>query len=520
MKARPPRSRAKAPPARKRRGGTRSSGTQYGVLVDSAADAILTIDARSRILSANRAVERILGWPPEELHGRGLTVLVPERLLERYRASLERHLRSGEKHIPWEGVELCGLHRSGHEVPLEVCFGEFTRRGRRYYTGIIRDISERKAAERAEQALRDSKQSHRLLFEASPLPVWICDTRTLRFLAVNDAAVAHYGYSRDEFLGMTIEDIRPREDIPTLRAHLAMAPPNLPNAGVWRHRKKDGSVIFVEIARHNLPFEGREARLVVARDVTEQRRAEEALRESELRYRLLFDNNPLPMWVFDTETLRFLAVNEAAIRHYGYSREEFLELTIADIRPPEDVPALRAYLRSVGEGFEEVGLWRHRKKDGTLIDVEIAVHGFVSDGKPARLVVAYDVSERLRADREVRALLEIAQRLGSTLDPEVLLDVLVEGGLELVGAESGCAGLRQREGLCLRYGVRTALSTPILDAGGEVLGFFELHNKRDGSPFSPADEAKLLAVSRAASVAIRNALAYQQVRGTAGRARN
>ena len=93
-----------------------------------------------------------------------------------------------------------------------------------------------------------------------------------------------------------------------------------------------------------------------------------------MQYRLLFENNPLPMWVFDCKTLKFLAVNEAAIRLYGFSRQEFLSMTIADIRPEEDIPALLKATAQPIHGLREVTLWRHRKKDGTIIDVEIVSH--------------------------------------------------------------------------------------------------------------------------------------------------
>jgi PAS domain S-box-containing protein len=137
-------------------------------------------------------------------------------------------------------------------------------------------------------------------------------------------------------------------------------------------------------------------------DVTDRRRAEEQLRDSEERYRLLFDSNPHPMWAYDLETLRFLTVNDAAVRHYGYSRAEFLNMTIADIRPAEDVPTLLVNVAQVTEGLDEAGVWRHRKKDGTLIEVEITSHTLMFDGRPAELVLATDVTERRRTEEALR----------------------------------------------------------------------------------------------------------------------
>jgi two-component system cell cycle sensor histidine kinase/response regulator CckA len=140
-------------------------------------------------------------------------------------------------------------------------------------------------------------------------------------------------------------------------------------------------------------------------EITERRRAEEALRRSEEQYRLLFEANPYPMWVFDSETFRFLAVNDAAIAHYGYSRDEFLAMTILDIRAPEDVPVARV-LAAAGTGPARRGDWRHRKKDGTIIDVEITREVLDLAGRSARLVLVRDITDLKRAAREKEGLEE------------------------------------------------------------------------------------------------------------------
>ncbi len=132
------------------------------------------------------------------------------------------------------------------------------------------------------------------------------------------------------------------------------------------------------------------------------------LREGQERYRQLFDSHPHPMWVYDIETLRFLAVNDAAVRYYGYSRAEFLTMTISDIRPSEDVAQL---VEAVGRsrGRTVAGhVWRHLKKDGGVLDVEISSHDLVFDGRAARLVLAVDVTQRRQAEQ---ALIESEERL-------------------------------------------------------------------------------------------------------------
>jgi two-component system cell cycle sensor histidine kinase/response regulator CckA len=127
-----------------------------------------------------------------------------------------------------------------------------------------------------------------------------------------------------------------------------------------------------------------------------RRRAEGALRASEARYRILFDNSPLPMWVLDIETMAFLAVNEAAVRHYGYSRDEFARMTLSGLRPePSLAPHAEPVLESSSASDGDV--WEHRRKDGSVIIVEIKGHDFELEGRPARLVVANDITERRRA---------------------------------------------------------------------------------------------------------------------------
>jgi PAS domain S-box-containing protein len=144
-------------------------------------------------------------------------------------------------------------------------------------------------------------------------------------------------------------------------------------------------------------------RAIAERDERKRRKlASEALQASEARYRQLFESNPLPMWVFDLETLVFLAVNEAATSHYGYSREQFLAMTIKDIRPPEDIPALLAGIAKRPDGLDAAGTWRHLRRDGTIIDVEITSHSIWFAERSAEIVLANDVTERKRSEDALR----------------------------------------------------------------------------------------------------------------------
>ncbi|HEU4889438.1 MAG TPA: EAL domain-containing protein [Thermoanaerobaculia bacterium] len=223
---------------------------------------------------------------------------------------------------------------------------------------------------------------------------------TGRIRVVNRGAERLLGYKSDGLRDAHVRDILEREDNLTT-GQLLNSMGVLEHPMVWR--TSEGARVDVLAASSFLRDDENEpvGVVYVASDFTERKRAEQALRESEHRYRTLFELNPLPMWVYDIESLRFTAVNDAAVAHYGFSREEFLTLTIADIRPPEEIPAMHAALNDVHQR-QRPRQFRHRKKDGTVIDVDVTSFEFLSGGRNARLVIAQDITDRKRADEALR----------------------------------------------------------------------------------------------------------------------
>jgi two-component system cell cycle sensor histidine kinase/response regulator CckA len=175
--------------------------------------------------------------------------------------------------------------------------------------------------------------------------------------------------------------------------------------------RKDGRSVDVSVTVTPIQFGRGPARrvtavAVVARDVSDHKRAERALRASEEQYRLLFDSNPQPMWVYDGDSLRFLAVNDAAVRHYGYSREEFVSMTLRDIRPLEELPDFEAQVRgrrksAAREAFDRLRTWRHRRQDGSVIEVAVSVSPIRFEQREAWVVLAIDVTERRRLEAQL-----------------------------------------------------------------------------------------------------------------------
>jgi hypothetical protein len=203
-----------------------------------------------------------------------------------------------------------------------------------------------------------------------------------------------------------VERIHP-DDRESVLAHVATLLSEGHVAREYRFRHKDGTYHWVR-DEQVLVEESTGGREVVGSwsDVTARKEAELRLQESEEQYRLLFQSNPQPMWVYAEDTLAFLAVNDAAVRHYGYSRDELLAMTIRDIRPPEEAKILDEFVvqRRQGRGrsaFHSPRVWKHRKKDGTLIDVEIAGSPIELRGRPAWLTLVTDITEKKRLEAQL-----------------------------------------------------------------------------------------------------------------------
>ena len=261
----------------------------------------------------------------------------------------------------------------------------------------------------AESEQLEEKARYQAVVEQATDCIFLWDAQTKRLLEANTAFRNLLDYSLDAISQLTIYDIIAySKDIIDSNIDLLVADKKF-RIGEVLYRRRDGSCVDVEVSGSVISYGGREIICTVVRDITERKQAEAELRASEERYRLLFKNNPHPMWVYDLETLEFIAVNQAAVQHYGYTRDEFLNMTIADIRPPQDVPKLLENISQVDVGIEFAGVWQHLKKDGTIIDVEITSYALIFDSRNAELVLAHDVTDRLQAEAEMYKAKEAAE---------------------------------------------------------------------------------------------------------------
>lgn len=229
-----------------------------------------------------------------------------------------------------------------------------------------------------QNVLNQSEKTYRLLFENNPLPMWVYDLETLAFLAVNEAAVDKYGYSRDEFLAMSIRDIHPAEDVSRLWISMIQTTRPLNFAGEWRHLRKDGTVFPVEITSHELVYNGRSAHLVIANDLTERKQAEAAAREKTETLEKIFDNVPV-MLAFIDENGRITLANREYEKTMGWSQAELQNHPdiFSELYPDPDYRAAVMEIIYRSEGvFDEFQI---RTRSGQIIDASFA-NVLLSDG--------------------------------------------------------------------------------------------------------------------------------------------
>jgi PAS domain S-box-containing protein len=363
-----------------------------------------------RFVRANEALCRMLGYVERELLQKTVRDITHPDDLESNQ-EFRQELLSGRSHA--QVYEKRYLRKDGMPVWVQIV-GTLVRDrsgAPQCFVVLVHDITELKGAQ---NALKASESRFRRMVELSSDWYWVQDEN---FCFRELAGLEKRGVDPESFIG------KARWELPNLGP--------LPER-VWQqhreklaHREPFADFVFLAYER---PGELRYLSVTgepvfdaegvftgyhgVGKDVTDQARAQKALEDSEQRYRMLFDIHPHPMWVSDNKTLAFLAVNQAALAHYGYSREEFLSMTAEHIRPPEDVAQLLKNFQDQSRDYM-LRVARHQKKNGDLIDVEVVSFNLEFDGHPARLAVVDDITERLKAEERVR---EIEQQYQALLE--------------------------------------------------------------------------------------------------------
>jgi PAS domain S-box-containing protein len=275
-------------------------------------------------------------------------------------------------------------------------------------TRLIAKVS--RLLERAgmESRMRASEERYRLLFESTPQPIWVYDIETLRFLAVNEAATTTYGYSRDEFLSMTIHDIRSREEMPALLIKTAAGVNEPVISSPWRHQRKDGSAIYVELTSHDFDFEGRKAQLVIASDVTERKILDEkqqkmhaSLQHSAMEWRQTFNAIDFPVLIVDLNG-RVQRLNQAAEVIAGVQSEAVIGRNVAELGESQPWRKSAELIQSIRENpSTTTAEVRDAASGKTWAIILYVIQEFGSVGERA-ILIAQDITKRTELEASLR----------------------------------------------------------------------------------------------------------------------
>ena len=276
---------------------------------------------------------------------------------------------------------------------------------------FIRDISEQKKAEMEVNKARDLAEK---LIGSLPGVFYFFDANG-RFIRWNREFERVTGYTSREIENMHPTDFFGEESKAYISQRIEMVFMEGINDAEASFLTKDGRRIPYYFKAVLINFEGKPCLLGTGIDIAERKKAEEELISSEQKYKFLFESNPLSMWMLSLPDYNVIDVNSVALLKYGYTRKEFLNLSIADFRPREDVDRFKANTNTSFRGIHHAGVWRHLKKDGTIIYVDIYTHDFYYKGQQTRLVLANDITEKHIAEQKLLESYESIRKLTSHL---------------------------------------------------------------------------------------------------------
>ncbi|HEY6806226.1 MAG TPA: PAS domain S-box protein [Pyrinomonadaceae bacterium] len=387
--------------------------TSYRDLVEHASDVIFTHDLSGRLTNINAAGARFLGRSTQDLVGESffsIFGIISES--NGFAGSLKNPQAAKEVRHQFLTRGAAGDDRwldliiSPIKDKLDETIG---------FRGVARDVTERK---NFEEALQDSESRYKLLFESTPQPIWVYNEETLAFQAVNEAATRTYGYSRDEFLSMTIDSLRAKEDIPALLIKNANDANDLVLSSPWRHKTRDQKTIYVEMSSHPVVFDGKHSRLVIVNDVTErklldekQQRLHVSLQQSAMEWRQTFNAIEFPVLIVDLNgTIK--RSNETAELIAGLDAEEIIGKSLSEIGDQQPWQKAAQLIEVVRQNHLPVSEEVTCETTGKTWALTLyMINEFGSVGQRA-IFIAQDITKRIQLEASLRQS-EMMSLLGS-----------------------------------------------------------------------------------------------------------
>jgi PAS domain S-box-containing protein len=347
----------------------------------------------------------IFGFEPDEM----VNVSVIDKIFNPREAAVvaENIRRRLEGELDSMHYEILGRKKNGQPTWIEIYGNAVTIAGKPAIIGSMIDVTERK---KAEEELKASEQKYKLLFDSNPMPMWMIDKDNLKVIAANEAAAKHYGYLKNDLIGMDMRLFRLVEDSQEQMEEYTRELDG--EMRVVRHLKKDGSIIFVQIIAHDIIIEGKHVRLALTNDVTEKLKAEESLQKSEANLQAILRTTDTAYALFDRQ-MNILASNQKATEfikeQYGYdtSRNKSLSDFLSQERFPELSNLVNEVLKGKNLNFEID--FNHR--DGSVTWYYVRLFPITNEHKAILgiLMALYDITERKNAEQDLKAAYEDIQ---------------------------------------------------------------------------------------------------------------
>jgi PAS domain S-box-containing protein len=390
------------------------SAERLRAIVETAVDGILTIDERGIVETMNPAAVRMFGYPAAAVIGRNITLLMPEPYRSEHDSYLRRYLTTGERRIIGIGREVLGQRSDGSRFPMELAVSEMLLGGRRMFTGIVRDITERRAAEvklrRLAALLDDSNDAINELDLNGAITSW------------NVGAERLYGYPPSRAVGMNVRELLPitrADEVAQVIARLVAGEHVAPFE--TQRITADGRVVDIQCTMTMLKGRGGEPDSIVVtdRDISERKRNEEALRGSEAKTRAIVEAAVDGIITIESDG-RIESLNKAAERLFGYPSDELIGRNVSMLMPEpyssEHDGYVRRYQRTgvkkiIGTGREVVGL----RKDGTTFPMDLAISEMVVGERRMFTGIVRDISERKRIETALKHQADTVEQNNRTL---------------------------------------------------------------------------------------------------------
>ena len=356
------------------------------------------ISQNERFTYVNPRFAEIFGYEPHELvdtQNSAIDIIINDQDREIVRGNVMARYR-GE--IENAHYEVRGKRKDGTLNFVEFFGSRVTIDGKESIIGTMLDITERK---KAEELIMHEKMLSETVIEGLP-EVFYLRNKKGEFLRWNKNFEKITGYTTEEVGNLNAANMLAEEDRENARNAVAtMGEGNYVTIEA-RVISKNGDKIPFLITVSPLLYENQECILGIAIDISARKKAEEELRSSEHKYKLLFESNPLPMWMVDKADLSVIAVNDAAARLYGYTKDELLKMKATSLRHPDDMDAQMDHWQKDASDINDDRFIRHLKKDGTIMFVQIIAHDIVFDGKVVRLAFTNDVTEKIKAEETLK----------------------------------------------------------------------------------------------------------------------